>query len=80
MPLMTTTAKRSAPAPALALAVPTAATSLAVGFLGHCLADAVAGLPYDVQRAGALLADDDVYFLAADQLVDPRLRRGVARP
>jgi hypothetical protein len=59
-----------------ALALPSAATSLAVSFLGHCLREAVAGLPYDADRVGELLADDDVYFVAADQLVSDRHRRG----
>lgn len=62
--------------PQPALALPSAATALAVGFLGHCLRDAVAGLPYDVDRVGDLLGDDDVYFAAADQLVGDAHRRG----
>jgi hypothetical protein len=53
-----------------------AATSLAVSFLAHCLREAVAGLPYDVERVARLLADDDVYFSAADQLVGDATRRG----
>lgn len=59
-----------------ALALPSAATSLAVGFLHHCLREAVAGLPYDVDRVADLLCDDDVYFVAADQLVSQAHRRG----
>jgi hypothetical protein len=54
----------------------TAAASLALSFLGHCLREAVAGLPYDVDRVGELLKDDDVYFCAADQLVGEATRRG----
>ena len=61
---------------ATSLSLSTAATSLAVGFLGHCLDDAVAGLPYDVDRVRELLLDDDVYFLAADRLVAPSRCRG----
>jgi len=61
--------------PQPALAVPTATTALAVGFLGHSLRDAVAGLPYDVDRVADLLADDDVYFGAAEQLVGDAHRR-----
>ena len=59
-----------------AVALPTAATSLAASFLGHCLREAVAGLPYDADRVGELLRDDDVYFVAADQLVGDLYRRG----
>src|SRR5689334_17898097 len=58
------------------LSLPTAATSLAASFLDHCLGDAVAGLPYDVDRVYELLQDDDVYFVAADRLVGERHRRG----
>jgi hypothetical protein len=58
------------------LTLPSAATSLAAAFLGHCLRDAVAGLPYDVERVGELLHDDEVYFVAADQLVGDQHRRG----
>ncbi|HUR50824.1 MAG TPA: hypothetical protein VMZ11_01750 [Mycobacteriales bacterium] len=53
-----------------------AATALAVGFLGHCLREAAAGLPYDVERIALLLEDDDVYFAAADRLVGDATRRG----
>ena len=53
-----------------------ATTSLAVVFLAHCLREAVAGLPYDVDRVEELLHDDDVYFAAADQLVGDAHRRG----
>jgi hypothetical protein len=53
-----------------------AATALALSFLAHCLREAVAGLPYDVDRVAHLLADDDVYFSAADQLVGDATRRG----
>ena len=52
-----------------------ATTSLALSFLGHCLREAVSGLPYDVDRVAALLGDDDVYFSAADQLVGDATRR-----
>ncbi len=62
--------------PQPSLALPSAATALAVGFLGHCLRDAATGLPYDVDRVAALLEDDDVYFAAADQLVGDSFRRG----
>ena len=58
------------------LALPTAATNLAAVFVGHCLGDAVAGLPYDVERLAELIRDDDVYFVAADQLVGDQHRRG----
>jgi hypothetical protein len=58
------------------VSLPTAATSLAASFLGHCLGDAVAGLPYDLDRVSELLQDDDVYFVAADQLVSDQHRRG----
>ena len=58
------------------LSLPTAATSLAASFLDHCLGDAVAGLPYDVDRVRDLLQDDDVYFVAADRLVGDQQRRG----
>jgi len=58
------------------LALPTATTTLAGAFLGHCLRDALAGRPYDVERVGELLHDDDVYFVAADQLVGDEHRRG----
>lgn len=57
------------------LALPTATTALAVGFLGHCLREAVAGLPYDVDRVADLLGDDDVYFGAAEHLVGDAYRR-----
>ena len=53
-----------------------ATTALAVAFLGHGLRDAAAGLPYDVDRVGDLLTDDDVYFAAADRLVGDATRRG----
>jgi hypothetical protein len=59
-----------------AFALPSAATSLAASFLRHCLREAVAGLPYDTDRVGELLRDDDVYFVAADQLVGDAFRRG----
>ena len=62
------------PQPVLSLS--TATTALAVGFLGHCLWDAVCGLPYDVDRVATLLGDDDVYFAAADGLVGDPFRRG----
>lgn len=62
--------------PQPALALPTAATALAVGFLGHCLREAVAGLPYDADRVADLLGDDDVYFGAAQHLVGDAHRRG----
>ena len=58
------------------VSLPTAATSLAAGFLDHCLGDALGGLPYDAERAAALLRDDDVYFVAADRLVGDARRRG----
>jgi hypothetical protein len=58
------------------VSLPTAATSLAATFLGHCLGDAVSGLPYDLERVRELLHDDDVYFVAADQLVGDAFRRG----
>src|SRR5689334_6166383 len=58
------------------LSLPSAATSLAASFLDHCLGDAVAGLPYDLERVRDLLHDDDVYFVAADRLVGDRQRRG----
>jgi hypothetical protein len=61
--------------PQPALALPTATTALAVGFLSHCLREAAAGLPYDVERVAALLGDDDVYFAAADGLVGDAFRR-----
>jgi hypothetical protein len=44
--------------------------------LDHCLGDAVAGLPYDLERVRELLHDDDVYFVAADRLVGDTRRRG----
>lgn len=53
-----------------------AATALALSFLGHCLRDASSGVPYDVDRVADLLTDDDVYFAAADQLVGDSTRRG----
>ena len=53
-----------------------AATALALSFLGHCLRDASAGVAYDVDRVADLLGDDDVYFAAADQLVGDSTRRG----
>jgi hypothetical protein len=53
-----------------------AATALALSFLGHCLRDAAAGVPYDLERVADLLGDDDVYFAAADQLVGESTRRG----
>jgi hypothetical protein len=53
-----------------------ATTVLALAFLGHCLREAAAGLPYDVDRVGELLGADDVYFSAADQLVGDSTRRG----
>ena len=62
--------------PQPAVSLPSAATALAAGFLGHCLRDAAAGLPYDVDRVGDLLGDDDVYFVAADQLTGDAYRRG----
>jgi hypothetical protein len=58
------------------LVLPSAATSLAAQFLSHCLGDAVAGLPYDVDRVATLLGDDDVYFVAAGELVGDSFRRG----
>ena len=66
----------SAAAPSTSLPLPTAASHLAASFLDHCLRDAVGGLPYDLERVRELLHDDDVYFLAADRLVDAGRRRG----